>query len=66
MSKQKTVVVSIPHSENRNFTQDDKCQGDEACMDTQTFSQDLGDQDLLLQVDLFGGAVFLFLIFTSL
>lgn len=40
--EQKTVVVSIPHSENRNFTQDYNRQGDEACMDTQRdFLQDL-------------------------
>lgn len=42
MSKQKTAIVPILHSKNRNCTQDDNCQGDEACTHMQRdFTQDL-------------------------
>lgn len=55
MSKQKTAVVPILHSKPKNCTQDDNCQGDEACTRMQRdFTQDLWDQDLFLKIDLLG------------
>lgn len=67
MSKQKTVVVAIPHSENGNFTQKDNRQGDEACMDTQRdFPKTCEVKIYFCRLIYLGVMVALFLIFTSL